>query len=235
VIPSGVRFLDLGCGAGGNLARLAEGGRSGVGLEIDAEAALLGRARGLVVYVGDVRDRALLERIRSEEGAFGLLLFADLLEHLERPDELLLASLPLLGPEGRVVVSLPNVACWYQRLALLLGMWSYSESGILDRTHLRFFTRSSFRRWAADLGFDCVAEDSTPSLVASLARALGPLARRRGGDMERAFGPLFRFYLRFVEPVEHFVCSLWPSLLAFQLVFVLRPTRDPAAARVGGP
>ncbi len=223
VIPAGARVLDVGCGGGVNLAALVRAGCSGVGVEIDAGAASRARARGLTVYTGDVRDASFRERIALEQGRFDVVVLADLLEHLERPEEVFLATAALLVPGGKVVVSIPNVAVWFQRLALLFGRWNYDETGILDRTHLRFFTKSSFRWWLRSLGFRPVRWDVTPSFVASIGPFFRPLARERSGEMEEAFGGAFRFYLRWIEPVEHAVCALWPGLLAFQHVVVIDP------------
>ena len=129
-------------------------------------------------------------------------------------------TLPVKPPSVRAV---PNVAVWFQRLALLFGRWTYDETGILDRTHLRFFTRSSLRSWLLSLGLRSIAWSSTPSFVASVARILRPLAKKRGDEMEEAFGAPFRFYLRWIEPIERAVCSLWPSLLAFQILVAAEP------------
>lgn len=223
MIPAGVRILDIGCGGGTNLAALVAGGRTGAGVELDADAAGRARRRGLTVHSGDVRDPAFRRQLVEAEGTFDVLLFADVLEHLVAPHEVLQGALPLLAPGGVVVVSMPNVAVWYQRLALLVGRFEYDETGILDRTHLRFFTRSSLRRWLVDCGLEPVRWGVTPSLVASLARFLRPLAKQRSDDFAEALPGPFGVYLRVVEPVEHALCSLWPGLLAFQHVVVARP------------
>ena len=74
----------------------------------------------------------------------------------------------------------------------------------------------------------------TPSIVASLARFLRPLAKERGDEMESAFGDEFRFYSRWIEPVEWTLCSVWPSLLAFQLVVVALPSERRRRGLGGG-
>jgi len=83
--------------------------------------------------------------------------FADVLEHLLDPVGVLADSLTLLAPEGRVVISLPNVAHGSLRLAHLLGRWDLTDTGLLDRTHIRFFNRPRIYDLLADAGF--VLED----------------------------------------------------------------------------
>jgi hypothetical protein len=79
------------------------------------------------------------------------------LEHFVDPWETLRACQPLLTPTGRVVASIPNIRWLNTSLRLLLrGEWRYEETGMLDRTHLRFFTRSGIHTLFADSGFEIV-------------------------------------------------------------------------------
>ena len=81
---------------------------------------------------------------------FDVILFSDMLEHLADPLDVLMRHYQLLAPGGQMLISLPNVAIWNVRLALLLGRFEYGDTGTLDRTHMRFFTRRSFRRFLGD-------------------------------------------------------------------------------------
>lgn len=72
---------------------------------------------------------------------FDVIIMADVLEHMVYPDKVLSALAKHLTPTGRVVISLPNVAHHSVRRHLLLGRWNVQDSGILDRTHLRFYNR----------------------------------------------------------------------------------------------
>lgn len=75
---------------------------------------------------------------------FDLIICADILEHLIDPDRMLkLLTTRYLKPDGRVIISLPNVANWKVRLGLLIGRFDYTESGILDKTHLHLYTFKS--------------------------------------------------------------------------------------------
>jgi hypothetical protein len=112
------------------------------------------------------------------------------------------------------------------RLKLLSGDFTYGDSGILDRTHLRFYTHRSARALLASCGLEVVDEDVTPSF----ARAALPLVKSVVGRSNGSGGdpgaivdsPAYKAYARFVEPVEAAVARLSPGLLAFQMILVSR-------------
>ena len=137
------RVLDVGCGAGATLHWLKQSGRCrvGVGLEMMESAAAIARGRVDQVIVGDAN---LLVDTAFDAHSFDVVLCLDVLEHLVDPWTFV-AKLPrLLKPGGLVIASLPNVRHLRVVLPLLLaGRWRYESSGILDRTHLRFFTRET--------------------------------------------------------------------------------------------
>jgi methionine biosynthesis protein MetW len=149
MIPAGSRVLDVGCGAGVLTRTLADKCKAEfVCIEPDPARAARAMARGLKVYVGD-----LTEKIIREIGPVDILLFADVLEHLPNPQAVLLLSRSALKSGGAVIVSVPNVAHWSVRLCLLRGIFQYRESGIMDATHLRWFTRDSIQALLATSGF----------------------------------------------------------------------------------
>lgn len=134
------RILDVGCGAGALGGRLkAERPVEVIGVEMDPAAA---EAAGRVldrVHPGDIETLTL----PYAAGSFDGIILADVLEHLRDPWGLLGRLSPLLSPEGRLIASLPNVRHWSVVRGLLEGDWTYLPAGILDCTHLRFFTRRS--------------------------------------------------------------------------------------------
>jgi 2-polyprenyl-3-methyl-5-hydroxy-6-metoxy-1,4-benzoquinol methylase len=137
--PRGLRILDAGCagGANGELMKRA-GAREVVGIELAAEAAELARARLDGVIVGDL---ATVDLAAIAGEPFDALLFIDVLEHLLDPQATLVRYLELVKPGGLVVASIPNVAHVWVIANLLAGRWPQRDSGIFDRTHLRFFAR----------------------------------------------------------------------------------------------
>jgi len=134
------RVLEIGCGGGGTLAWLKESGRAQwtAGIELSEEAAALARTRVDDVHCGDAN--ALLGNF--PKASFDLVLCLDVLEHLVDPWAALSTIQTLLRPGGRVITSLPNVRHHSVVLPLLFrGRWEYRDAGIMDRTHLRFFSR----------------------------------------------------------------------------------------------
>jgi ubiquinone/menaquinone biosynthesis C-methylase UbiE len=91
--------------------------------------------------------------LQFAEGYFDAMVFADVLEHLKDPQRILKEMLRYLAPRGIFVVSLPNVARFEVRLRLLLGRFAYATSGIMDRTHLHFYTYSSAKSLVESTGY----------------------------------------------------------------------------------
>ena len=102
-----------------------------------------------VVLQGDLNDPGLLDGLSPD---FDVVLAGDVLEHLVNPERVLRRAARLLVPGGRVVVSLPNVAHADVRMALVQGRWDYRPWGLMDRTHLRFFTRVSIEAMLEHVG-----------------------------------------------------------------------------------
>ena len=152
-VPTDVAtVLDIGCGAGGFAGQLKN--RNGDvevwGIELDA--AVAARAGETVdrVLVGDA-----LEVVAGLPAAqFDCVVMNDVLEHLQDPAALLRALRPALKPGAVLVASIPNVRYFFNVADLAVhGRWDYTDEGILDRTHLRFFTRSSMVSLFEEAGF----------------------------------------------------------------------------------
>lgn len=157
MIPSGARVLDVGCGSGLLGRMFADKCHAEVvGIEPDPVRAERAMARGLEVHVG-----YLTPDIIPEIGSFDIVLFADVLEHLPNPQALLLVSRGALKQQGAVIVSVPNVAHWSVRLSLLCGRFQHQEWGIMDATHLRWFTAESIRSLIDSSGFKVVGYRAT--------------------------------------------------------------------------
>ena len=142
------RVLDVGCATGYLAQALKERGCTVSGLEFDTEAAEEARSHLERLVIGDIERMDLAEAFGDER--FDVIVFGDVLEHLKDPLAALRKAKALLAERGSVVASIPNIAHGSVRLALLAGRFDYQELGLLDSTHIRFFTRSSvedlFRR-----------------------------------------------------------------------------------------
>jgi len=155
-VPLEVRaVLDIGCGAGAFAGMLKERGGDSPpevwGIEMDPAAAARAGETLDRVLVGDALD--ILPGL--PEGHFDCVVFNDVLEHLLEPGELLTRLRPALKPGAALVASIPNVRHFFNVVDLVVhGRWDYTDEGILDRTHLRFFTRSSMARLFLEAGYE---------------------------------------------------------------------------------
>jgi SAM-dependent methyltransferase len=95
-------------------------------------------------------------------GRYNAVILGDVLEHVRNPRVVLEKVSGLLKPGGKVLMSLPNVANIWIRLNLLLGRFNYSRVGLLDESHLRFFTLQTSRQLATDSGLDIIGINATP-------------------------------------------------------------------------
>ena len=202
------RVLDLGC-AGGLLAdELRRRGHLVVGIDAAPPPETETRVDRLLVADLD----AGLPSEAVEEGPFEIVLAVDVLEHLRAPARLLRELHEVCTPDSVLITSVPNVAHWYPRLRVGLGRFDYDRRGILDATHLRFFTWRSFAAMAARAGW--LAEQRR--LTGLPLEVLGP----RAGAQPRS---RVRTGLRWLDRAGR---AVWPALFAYQYVAVLR--QDPA-------
>ncbi len=151
-------ILDVGCASGATMKRLIEKGASNVkGAEVSEVCVRDACANGLDVRQVDVDSLGL----PFDEKSFDLVLYADVLEHLVDPWAALESIRPYLKPGGHVLISLPNISSYkiLKRL-IFFDRWDYADQGILDRTHLRFFTRRTARQMIRGAGLEIVKEAS---------------------------------------------------------------------------
>src|SRR5689334_13119233 len=161
MIPAGSRVLETGCANGRFSNVLVEHGCTVVGVELDSDAAQEAARFCESVIVGDLEDPEVQAQIPT---GFDVLLFGDVLEHLVRPWEVLQQLRERLEPGGSVVISMPNVAHWDVRVGLLFGRFDYQYDGVMDATHLRFFTRRTLWEMLEQTGFRVVQADKTTML-----------------------------------------------------------------------
>ena len=153
----GRRLLDVGAADGLLSRHLAARGWKVTGIEADPAMAAAGAAHCERMLVADLnRGVPLLD------GLFDTIVCGDVLEHLADPTGVLRVLVRALAPGGEVVVSVPNVAHLWVRLSLLAGRFDYAERGILDRTHLRFFTRRTLDELLAAAGLHAIGRATTP-------------------------------------------------------------------------
>ena len=147
VVSGKHRVLDVGCASGVFGEYLKQQGCASevIGIEIDALAAKEASTKLDRVLRANLNLVTVVDVLSDfDKASFDYIICADVLEHLIDPWTVLADLTRFLKPGGRLVVSLPNIQHWSVWMPLILtGRWEYCEAGILDRTHLRFFTRAS--------------------------------------------------------------------------------------------
>jgi len=197
------KVLDLGCSSGLLAERMRAMGHRVTGVDREAFPETLSRVDEFAV--GDLEDG-----IPPEAGTgFDVVIAADVLEHLRRPERLLTEIKRVMNPHGRLVVSVPNFGHWYPRIRTLLGAFDYDQRGILDRTHYRFFTRKSLLRMLRNAGFD-VRRRLDVGLPLDVLPA-GTSSDGSGGGRAA----------RVVRAIDRLTVGLRPTLFAYQFVLHL--------------
>jgi SAM-dependent methyltransferase len=188
--------LDVGCGAGDNARILAEHGWTVHGITLSQVEHASAVHVCSKVWVHDL-DTGLPQ---ETEGQYDLAVFSHVLEHLRTPESLLRQISRVLRPGGQIIVALPNVLNWHQRVLFLLGRFNYTDQGIMDVTHLRFYTYSSGRAMLEACGFRVVSAKTAGSVL--------------------PWGPIRRVIPSFTSAVDRFFCLIRPGLFGRQLLYL---------------
>jgi 2-polyprenyl-3-methyl-5-hydroxy-6-metoxy-1,4-benzoquinol methylase len=189
------RALDLGCSQGLLAKPLREKGVRVTGVDAATEHPV---SPDLDAYY--TRDLELPLEL-PEGRVFDYVVVSDVIEHVRNRMQLLRSVRRYLKPEGRLLISTPNVAIWFYRLSLLVGRFEYGKRGVLDETHVHLFTRASFRREVERGGFRVLAERVTALPFEVVFRSTG---------RSRLVRALARFY--------HALARAWPELFAYQFL-----------------
>ena len=136
---------------------------------------------------------------------FDAIVFADVLEHLNNPQEALIRSKKNINKNGRIYISLPNVANLFIRLHLLLGNFTYLDYGILDKDHRHFFTYKSAQKLIKKAGLEIISSFYTPVPVPFLSKKI---------ILKKPF--MFLYYL------ARFLSLVRKEIFAYQFIFVCR-------------
>ena len=183
MIPEGSRVLEIGCATGFMGEYLVrEKGSSFLGIEADTNQCAEARKRGLQVVAGYLEDADVQRQIAEEietHGPFQVIFMSQVIEHIAEPDKSLTLLQKWMGPTSCLVISTCSIAHWRCRLKLLFGKWQYEEYGVFDRTHLRFFTITSFNDLLHQSGFTVVDfgyefEDICPFKILFGKRIIAP-------------------------------------------------------------
>ncbi|HEY8188020.1 MAG TPA: class I SAM-dependent methyltransferase [Pyrinomonadaceae bacterium] len=186
------RILDVGCGSGALGRKIKiERNCEVIGITYSEAEAVLARNHLDDVVVCDLNSftpNGLL--------SFDCIVCSHVLEHIADPENLLKALLSLLSPDGTLLVALPNVLFWHQRWEFMRGRFKYTDGGLMDRTHYRFFDWVAARELLINSGYEIVE------------------AAADGGF------PLSRFLFRAGRWLDRVSVKVFPGLFGFQFIFV---------------
>lgn len=156
-------ILDVGCASGYLGAYLKKQDNTVYG--IDGNASALEKAKKIYREVACVDlNRIDFQKQVLDGASFDVIVFADVLEHLLDPEGVLEYFRKFLKPNGKIVVSLPNVALWRVRFNLLFGKFEYTDYGVLDRTHLHLYTFRTAKDLVEKAGFKTISIRSAENL-----------------------------------------------------------------------
>lgn len=201
-------LLDIGAGGGDFAAELKKAGNRVTGVDILPDA--LNHAAFERYFSADLDEG--LTRVTAALGGkrFDRVLLLDILEHLRSPTRILRECSDLLKREGELIVSLPNAANITVRMMVLFGRFNYTERGILDRTHLHFFTRRTARQLLEENGYSIVEEHATIMPV-ELVLGLAPEG----------------LLMRIIATLLAGITRIMPGLFGYQTVLAARPCSKP--------
>lgn len=208
-VGTGQTVLDVGCGNGAMAEQLTERGNRVSGIDFGPPSSV---SPALETYAqADLSVGLESPAKRLGERKYDKVVFLDVLEHLPQPDRLLREALPLLAKGGQIIVSVPNIVNITIRLSILLGKFDYQDRGILDRTHLRFYTRKTIRLFIEECGYEVVRERMT---VMPLERAF-PVPVNVDNPIMKLLNGLLVVATR-----------LMPGLLGYQTFIIARPKAE---------
>lgn len=219
-IPINATILDIGCGSGYLSQQLKKNDNTVYGIDYAKEAVAIAAKR---------IDRAVVCNIEHEglpwKQDFDVIVFADILEHLQYPQTVIKKALKQLKKEGIILISLPNIANWAIRFQLLFGNFTRTETGILDKTHLHFYTLRAAKKMIRQAGLEIKYIDVNPNFAMVGARYI---LRIMGGEPKITYyesileSQTYKRYTRYIQPLETLFARLWKSLFAYQFVFVCK-------------
>ncbi|WP_417458378.1 class I SAM-dependent methyltransferase [Kordiimonas sp.] len=180
ICPDAEKVLEFGCSSGRFMGAYKERvpHAYSVGVELFEVAAQEARQTFEKVLIGNAENLDL-ETASLEKNYFDLMIYGDVIEHFADPWKAIKYHLEFLKPGGTVCICIPNASHWSMIYELYNGHFRYQDQGLLDRTHLRFFTRSTFMDLLNNAGLEVelcrsiiVNENKTRRSVANLAKLL---------------------------------------------------------------
>lgn len=207
MISSGEMVLDIGCANGVLAKEIRKRGNYVVGVDTMMSEKAKNNCNEFIQM--DVEKNFNL----NFEKEFDCIIFADVLEHLRNPLQILRACKRFLKPSGKIILSVPNVANWYIRLNLLFGRFDYKSRGILDESHVRFFTWKSLKELLEEAKLEIKKIEVTPIPFLTVF-------------LDESHNSLYETCLNFLCFLNYWLAKVWKKLFAYQFVVLVTPKGD---------
>ena len=143
-------ILDCGCGAGDNAKYLKQKGSKVTGITISNAESIIAKEFCDEIYIADL-EIGIPKEIDKK---FNYVIMSHILEHLVNPTILLNDSKKFLEKNGKLIIALPNFLIYYNRIRILFGYFKYTDGGIMDQTHVRFYSPNLVKQLILDNGFE---------------------------------------------------------------------------------
>ncbi|UCH12664.1 MAG: class I SAM-dependent methyltransferase [Candidatus Omnitrophota bacterium] len=152
-IGSNKTILDVGCSVGNLGILLKQRNNKMTGVDINKACTETAKEVYDELIIGDIESEVTRTKIDKK---FDVIIYSETLEHLKEPQDILCSQKQFIQKDGFMVVVVPNVAFWRNRFLMFLGNWDYKEEGILDKTHLRFYTLKTIKELISRAGYTIV-------------------------------------------------------------------------------
>ena len=198
ISPKNGHALDIGCGSGDNARLLKLRGWKVTGITISPIEQKTAKMYCDEVYLADL-DQGLPGSLK---GHFDLVVMSHVLEHLKYPDKILKEIKELLTYDGIIAVALPNVLYYRNRFRCLFGYFSYEDGGIMDNSHLRFYTFESGVKLLISAGYKILVAQADGAFPFWKLKKILPL--------------------KFINRVNRFSCKIFPGLFGHQSLYIAK-------------
>lgn len=200
LIPENKKVLDVGCNTGNLGSQLIKSKNCVVyGIDYSVNSIKKAKTRLTKAEVFDLETY----KVPFEKEKFDVIIFGDVLEHIRYPEVVLTKFKKLLNKNGLVIASIPNVANINIRWNLFWGNWNYKTWGILDKTHMRFFTKKTIKKLFTNQNYKIIKINSTPGANFIFLRHFKPLIK-----------------------IKEIICKIYPKLLALRFIVVAKKQSD---------
>lgn len=202
LIPDKSVVIDVGCSSGFLGERLVKRGCYVMGIDNDKQAVI--KASRVLNEAHWLDLNTSLWQINKKAD---FVICADVVEHLVSPEVMLKNVLMHLKKNGQAVFSVPNIANFYIRLSLFFGRFEYTEKGILDNSHVRFYTKASIKRFLEKNRFEVVCIKSTPIPLPLVWHCFS------------------RWPFSFIHTINNFLANIFKSVFGYQFILICKKSQ----------